>query len=50
MPTRVPSGHPPTAVSRQGAPRHPGRPGWRPLLGALAVVAVLALILHLLYR
>jgi len=37
------------AASRSASARHPGMPGWRPLLAAVGVVAVLAVVLHLLY-
>jgi anti-sigma-K factor RskA len=46
MMVRVP---PSASLARRSPPRHPGLPGWRSLLGALAVVALLALVLHLLY-
>ena len=37
--------------ARAGDRRTPGgMPGWRPLVAAIAVVAALALLLHLLYR
>lgn len=42
------------AAQPRAAPRHRagagGLPGWRPLLAAIFVVLVLALVLHLLYR
>ena len=46
MMSRVP---PSASLARRASPRHPGLPGWRPLLGAVEVVALLALALHLLY-
>ncbi len=49
-----PDGTRPTATQRRGAApsrRAPdGLPGWRPLLAAIGVVLVLAVVLHLLYR
>ena len=45
---RSPAARSPAAGGPASA-RHPGLPGWRPLLAAVGVVAVLALVLHLLY-
>lgn len=44
----------PAAARRRGTGRPAGAgggmPGWRPWLAAIAVVAALALLMHLLYR